>query len=812
MEGAAQLYLYMKMKKKRLYLLAFWGLVCLFLVFGTTGNPQSISAEQSAGIAIQSEIGIEGNVKEGRWARLRLTITNQSARELKGELQFSMVLPNDSTTQTFAVATALPPGSPKLVEMAVPGTHYYQENNRLQFVDDSGKIVPITLGKPYVEAYTVSDTLVGVVARDPDTLNFLPLLNQQGYRIKMVPIPEDRLPEQMVLLDGIDILVLNDVATGTWSKERLAAIRGWIQQGGTLIVAGGAAYAKTAEGFGELVPVSAEGTVQLSSFERLEEWGGGKALDAQVPVTVSSGKLQAGKVTFAEADTIISAERSYGYGQVIYVAFDPALEPFSSWTGNSLLWTRLLSQTLSQQSNQINYLSPGVGIKYWELDNAIKQFPSIGKPSFGALLVFFVIYVIVVAPLLFLILRAFDRREWAWWIIPVLSIVCSIVIFNVGASDKNQTLTHSLRTIELSGTGGAIRSASIGVFVPKGGTVTAAFEPGVTVSPNADRTGNTYGVLSTDITQRAKRTETKSEAIWKEVPYWSLRTASVQYEASSGHGQFRVEMKPSGQGSIALEVGNETGVELRNVAVLHAGRVYPLGDLASGASASVQVPFWQQTNVVGWFDYGNQLFPYNYGNSDANSRERGMLNAYSNNKTGTWRKPIIVGFSEDQTAWFEVNGQEARSDNLTMWVQPFEWIDVQQSGVILPGSITPYITKQDMPSIGYEHPTNRMILAPGSLEFEYPLPGFGDGEEEAATYDSLTIYQEVVDGGLLQLAIWNEKLQQWESLNANVASVRPNDEVAAYLTQTNTIRMKLTVSDQVFYNLPAIGLERGTSE
>src|SRR5690606_25772815 len=115
---------------------------------------------------------------------------------------------------------------PIVIEMTVPGQHYDSTNNRIRFVEGewpAGKQVPIAGDKPYVEARPDDSTLIGVVARDPDTLNFLPILNAQGYKIKTIALQESQLPEDALQIEGLDYLVLNDVPAGTWSAVKLEA-------------------------------------------------------------------------------------------------------------------------------------------------------------------------------------------------------------------------------------------------------------------------------------------------------------------------------------------------------------------------------------------------------------------------------------------------------------------------------------------------------------------------------------------------------------------------------------------------------------
>ena len=82
---------------------------------------------------------------------------------------------------------------------------------------------------------------------------------------------------------------------------------------------------------------------------------------------------------------------------------------------------------------------------YWSFQQIVDEFPSISPPNFGLLLVMFIIYMIVVAPVLYLVLRRVDKREWSWWLIPLISIICGAAIFFFGAENKRFMSTHSVQ-------------------------------------------------------------------------------------------------------------------------------------------------------------------------------------------------------------------------------------------------------------------------------------------------------------------------------------------------------------------------------
>src|SRR4029078_3512544 len=63
-----------------------------------------------------------------------------------------------------------------------------------------------------------------------------------------------------------------------------------------------------------------------------------------------------------------------------------------------------------------------------QIVQAAAQLPNLALPPVGGLIAILVVYILLIGPINYLILKRIDRREWAWVTMPVL-----IVAFAVGA-------------------------------------------------------------------------------------------------------------------------------------------------------------------------------------------------------------------------------------------------------------------------------------------------------------------------------------------------------------------------------------------
>ncbi|MFD0711363.1 hypothetical protein [Paenibacillus sp. GCM10027626] len=770
------------------------------------------AAEREQGIAVQSSMGHQGWIKEGRWYPLRYTLTNQTDADLQGQLVVTVDTSWGGGTVNYGAKVQLPKGTPIQTEIGLPGIVLNKNNYTVHFYtgeNGEGKEVPL-LGGSGLASQLITGNMIGVIARDADTLNFMPTLNQRGYNINTIPMTADDLPKDALMLDTLDILVLNDVATDSWEAEKVAAITEWVKKGGLLILSGGAGYEKTASAFSEIAPVEAAGTRTIATATALQKAGGkDKPLKLEQPLTVAETKVKEGsQIIMQEGDVPLAAKRQLGKGTVIFAAFDPSLEPLASWNGSPNLWVKLLQQKLQ-------ILQPGFGSgrmggnSFWELQYIADMFPGITTPKFSVLMFAFAAYLLLVAPLLFFLLKRLDRREWAWWIIPSVAVVSSIAIFFIGASDKSDTMAHSIRTVELTGDGTGIETGAAAVFVPTGGSVTMEFDQPYALMSYRGENGllGSRGV-SEQAASTVYRGERGSKLEWRDVSFWSSRKTYLDRTVVPEAGAIVTTMQGAGA-NMEIELTNNTAADLTEVYVLWEGTAHRVGDLAKGGHAKLALAAGKPVPGNSYYDYASQVFPYaSGGQRDEHERERRLLNAYFNDKLSSsmpanMNTPFVIGYSADNEPWFHVNGKKVKSDRLTMWVQQIAVGLVKGDQISIPEGMAVPVLQTTTMKENESRPDGWLMLSLGELEFEYTLP-----DVPGAKYDKLTIRAQNFPGGQeLRLFIWNEQTSKWDWLSGNGPEWRL--KAAPYVSGEDTLRMKyaVTADTRIETTMPQIALE-----
>jgi hypothetical protein len=130
------------------------------------------------------------------------------------------------------------------------------------------------------------------------------------------------LPDRPAAYQAVDVMVVSDLGTASVEPKALRAITMWVASGGTLVVSTGPNYRSfQSEFFGELLPVTITGTTSLPTMSTLSQMGKVAFLQGPVAVARSTPKPGICTETLNEGGVPIYAERRYGAGRVVFLAF-----------------------------------------------------------------------------------------------------------------------------------------------------------------------------------------------------------------------------------------------------------------------------------------------------------------------------------------------------------------------------------------------------------------------------------------------------------------------------------------------------------
>ncbi len=196
------------------------------------------------------------------------------------------------------------------------------------------------------------------------------------------------VPEVALHLAGVAAVIVDDFDTAALTGGQRRALQDYVSLGGTLVLAGGAAWSRTAAALPPgLVPLRPAGSAEVSLRPLADLAAGTTAATA----TVVTGEVAAGLVVLAEpGGRPLVVEADEGAGRVVQLAYDPLAEPFASdQVLRGLAWDQALGRITARWGQLILASgSPVPADRMWAPTLQARPWPRWPRWGLGLLVVY----------------------------------------------------------------------------------------------------------------------------------------------------------------------------------------------------------------------------------------------------------------------------------------------------------------------------------------------------------------------------------------------------------------------------------------
>jgi hypothetical protein len=400
-----------------------------------------VEAQTDDAPILSASVGYDGLCKWETWTPVRVVIENRGSN-FDGHIEANLITgTGDPVLSTYATPVSVPSVARKAYRFNIFMTPSLREL-RVQLVSETGKTIRnISIN---ISCLSSSTHIYGVIADQPSVYNLLRNAAKPSNENRVAFLDLSDLPDRSLGLSSLEALVFAGVDTNALSSLQFQALENWVAAGGRMIVVGGPAWQGTASGLMDLLPITPEGSTQLSNLSGLatsEENAEGLYADT----IISIGSLHDGARTLLEQDgypLVITQE--IGAGVILYLTADPSLEPLRSWEHLDSLFSRLLA------SGAVSRTQP-LGIQDWyRASSAAEMIPNLGVVSIPLLCSSVLLYVIFLGPVNYIVLRKLKRRELAWITIPALVVLFSGLSFVFGSRMRgDQPVLNRLSVVNI---------------------------------------------------------------------------------------------------------------------------------------------------------------------------------------------------------------------------------------------------------------------------------------------------------------------------------------------------------------------------
>jgi len=763
-------------------------ILLLFAIFIEAGVILPVQAQSSSDFDANIQIGFDDHCKFGYWLPIHILLKAQDSF-FSGNLSIAY------SQVEYLIPISLTPNAQKSINTQIfTNVRDVSQKVTLQLIPEQAGTAPIFLESKNLTC--IATRIIGVISDTPDaftTLNSLPPADSTD----VVLLTYENLPENVLGLQTLDALFIANTDASKLSIEQYEAIKSWVVQGGHLIIGGGSNWQNTLFGFDELLPLNVTSSQTVNTLQGISAFG--NALDLSDIVLIDGILQPDSRVLLQDEGHPLVAQRLIGSGTVSLITFDPNISAFRNSENAFLFYDYLLGST----SGSYDFVT----IKDWNSAiEAVSLFQNQGLPSAWWLLAILVLYVLILGPVHFGILKKMDRIEIAWFTTPILALILTAVMVVLGWNFRGTKLQVNQMAVVHQWAGGdqAYASGLVGIFSPRRGNYQVRLDAGFSPYPFAphnyfDTPNNEWDFTQSDTFQA----ETLINAA-EIMPLGILR----EVEPLAIQSDLNLNLESS-TAILSGEIWNESDMDLKDVILFYPGGFELIGNLPADESTRLDLSIdllSQKSSNSSSIVYSNVYNPSTYYGSliegkiapltmVAKNRIQQQLNlieAILGNYTVPPVGFLLVGW-EDTQAPYQVAllDEEFDSNYLTAYMISLPIGTVSSKGqMILPPALFNWFITENS-SLKYANPYELHFGYLDQVEIYYKLA-------QPVSYSKIVELIIHLEGQAsrpdfpLDVFLWNFEENQWDKFNVrNWDDVLISDPTSYVDRNITEIRVKL---------------------
>ena len=412
---------------------------------------------------LEITVGYNGNMTYGKVMPVRVRIRNYGD-DFEGILGMNAYVSNREYDR-YEKSVAIPAGSSREYELLV--TVYARQDSFTAELLKDGEVVCASSGAA-ATVINPSAMMIGVLSTRPQNLKNLDINNENDtlsrYEFwQTIALTQADFPEQVSALKSFGMLMIDDVDPASLSDKQRKALDDWLRSGRILVCGGGANASRNIAYFNQYTELSLkEVTTSDYVLQGLENMSAGKRTGRKVTTAIAEydGGEPLGKDNRGRGLVYRSAA---GAGRIYTAAFEIGEPQLNSEKLMHSFWQQLLLNYDQELYSSVMYAN--AGNDNYNFLNASGFLPVSAKSRMlsGMLIV---AGLLLVACVLWWILKKRDLRQWMWLVLPLLSVVavaCLVLLSFSSETNRPMAVIAENLIQESSGEIRDYRSASVAV-------------------------------------------------------------------------------------------------------------------------------------------------------------------------------------------------------------------------------------------------------------------------------------------------------------------------------------------------------------
>lgn len=541
---------------RRFSLITLWAMLLALL-------PASSMAQTSAiSLSVQPFFG--GAYRSGSWLPFRVTVSNDGP-----DVNAVVSLQLGATYQT---SVDLPRGANKslVIYAQAPGVFRRAATARVLIDGAEAQKQDVPLS-----GFASTDQVIGVLAAQPITLP-LPGVTQQMRQVRSLPLTAADLPERVEGLSMFDVLVFDGAPLADLSDAQRQALRDWVHTGGQLVL-GGALL--------DDMLTALDPTLQITNVTGPAPAGANSLfpeLNDSAPASLTLAPTPDARVIATQGGAPVGVQQTVGKGSVTVLGWSLSAPELRAADTEKATWRQLVRLRSSDPNNA--FVPPDA--QGQQLGWALMQLPVLAIPPLGALIALLGVYILIVGPGLYLLLRRLDRQVWGWGAIPLVTLLFTLGAYGYGLRIRgNDVILNQISVVEPSAGRARVRTYA-GIFSPRDESYTLRTNGDALFRPMPAEWGQGSAGAGRFLQDDGGVADLR-------VAQWSMSTFTAEQMIDSRVLESNLTLSGA---MLRGSVRNAGDAPLRDVALFQNTRVLRIGDLDPGQTRTVELDLSKDQN------------------------------------------------------------------------------------------------------------------------------------------------------------------------------------------------------------------------
>lgn len=399
-------------------------------------------------IVLDYDFGYDNLIKRGRFLPINVTYQNRENRAFEGTISFR--LSKESTNEIEAKYPIQIAGNEEKKETYYIFLEFDSKLLEVCLLDQDGGIV-FKREEEFESGQSDSSLIIGVLSDDKSKLDYFDnvSIDYGMLTTRLIDLTPYDFPSFERGLDQMDVVLISNYRIRDLDIVQSRALMNWVDSGGILIMGTGRRVDDTLGRYApelleDMYKDPSELEVSLGTYK--EE---GNVINELIKIPIVDFKLHGGNIVHSNGDVNLVSAVNRDKGLIAVAAYDFSDLSAYARIHNSFVDDLLVGILGSTKVYELAYDDGVLQDNYYrgDVDKLLEEGDFHRLPPIKWLILVLSVYIVVVSPLLFFLLKRFGFNQLYAYSIIVMSLLFSYMIYALGNDTRINDISYSYASI-----------------------------------------------------------------------------------------------------------------------------------------------------------------------------------------------------------------------------------------------------------------------------------------------------------------------------------------------------------------------------